>query len=227
MRTDGARPLWRSVAVGAAILSFGLLAYAMQTGAITAFDDRIIALFRVAGEPTRLLGPAWVQEMGRDVTALGSLVFLGLVTAVALGYFALTEQMAAAGELMASGASGTAGAFGLKLLFDRPRPDIVHLARTFTSSFPSGHATLSVAVFLTLAAIVSRHQTRTAVRAYVFAMTSLLIAAVGLSRVYLGVHYPSDVLAGWALGLVCAIASATCVAAWRAAPRPSPTGSKG
>ncbi|HEV7257779.1 MAG TPA: phosphatase PAP2 family protein [Bosea sp. (in: a-proteobacteria)] len=181
----------------------------MQSGAILGLDDAITALFRVAGQPAQPIGPAWVQEMGRDVTALGSLVFLGFVVAAALGYLALTGYMSEARELLLSGAVATVAAFGLKLVFERTRPDIVHLARTFTSSFPSGHATLSVAIFSTLALIVSRHQRSGAARGYICAVTTILIAAVGISRVYLGVHYPSDVLAGWALGLLSSIASAS------------------
>lgn len=197
------------VVAAIAIAAFAGLAFAMQSGAILGLDDAIIALFRVAGQPTQPIGPAWVQEMGRDVTALGSLVFLGFVAAAALGYLALTDHVSAARELLLSGTVATIAAFGLKLVFERTRPDIVHLARTFTSSFPSGHATLSVAIFSTLALIVSRHQRSGVVRVYICAFTTILIAAVGISRVYLGVHYPSDVLAGWALGLLSSIASAS------------------
>lgn len=206
------------VVAAIAIAAFAGLAFAMQSGAILSLDDAVIALFRVAGQPTQPIGPAWVQEMGRDVTALGSLVFLGFAAAAALGYLVLTDQLSEARELLLSGTVATVAAFGLKLVFERARPDIVHLARTFTSSFPSGHATLSVAIFLTLALIAARHQRSGEARGYICAVTIILIAAVGLSRVYLGVHYPSDVLVGWALGLLSSIASA-----WIAGPR-SPMG---
>ncbi|MGY6249851.1 phosphatase PAP2 family protein [Bosea thiooxidans] len=208
MTSATTRSVRMGVVAAIAIAAFAGLAFAVQSGAILGLDDAIIALFRVAGQPAQPIGPAWVQEMGRDVTALESLVFLGFVVAAALGYLALTGYMSEARELLLSGAVATVAAFGLKLVFERTRPDIVHLARTFTSSFPSGHATLSVAIFSTLALIVSHHQRSGVARVYIWAVTTILIAAVGISRVYLGVHDPSDVLAGWALGLLCAVASA-------------------
>ena len=94
----------------------------------------------------------------------------------------------------------------LKLLFARPRPEIEHAVQVFTPSFPSGHATLSAVTFLTLAALLSRVRTRRRVKIYFVSVAVILTVIVGVSRIYLGVHYPTDVLAGWCIGSAWAIA---------------------
>ncbi len=158
MTTSKTRSVRMGVVAAIAIAAFAGLAFAMQSGAILSLDDAVIALFRVAGQPTQPIGPAWVQEMGRMSPHWEASSFSASAAAAALGYLVLTDQLSEARELLLSGTVATVAAFGLKLVFERARPDIVHLARTFTSSFPSGHATLSVAIFLTLALIAARHQ---------------------------------------------------------------------
>ena len=104
----------------------------------------------------------------------------------------------------------------LKLFFERPRPDIVpHAARVFTLSFPSGHATLSAVTYLTLGALLASLHEPLRFKIYFLSLAILLTIAVGISRIYLGVHYPTDVLAGWCLG-----------AAWRQSVGPSSTSYK-
>jgi undecaprenyl-diphosphatase len=134
------------------------------------------------------------------VTALGSFAFLGLLTAAVAGYLLLVRQRALAVLIVAAAFGGMLLSTLLKLGFDRPRPDVPHLARVFTASFPSGHATLSAVVFLTLGALLARAERKRRVKTYFVALAIFLTVAVGVSRVYLGVHYPSDVLAGWCLG---------------------------
>jgi undecaprenyl-diphosphatase len=94
----------------------------------------------------------------------------------------------------------------MKWAFARPRPDLVpHGAEVFTASFPSGHSMMSAVVYLTLGALLARTQADPAVKTYVLVMAVVLTVLVGASRVYLGVHWPTDVLAGWALGGVWAL----------------------
>jgi undecaprenyl-diphosphatase len=89
----------------------------------------------------------------------------------------------------------------LKFSFARPRPDLVVPAvRVFTASFPSGHATMSAITYLTLGALLARTHSEIPVRIYFMTLAGMLTVLVGLSRIYLGVHYPTDVLAGWCIG---------------------------
>jgi undecaprenyl-diphosphatase len=179
------------------ILGFGMLAEEVLEGDTERFDQHILAIFNAGGDP---IGPAWLEEVGRDVTALGSFVFLGLLSAAIVGYLLLIKKPALAVLVVVSALGGTLLSTLLKMGFNRPRPDIESTARVFTASFPSGHATVSAVVFLTLGALLSRGGARRRVKSYFVGLAVFLTVMVGLSRIYLGVHYPSDVLAGWCVG---------------------------
>jgi len=191
--------------VAALILGFGLLAEEVMEGDTASFDQTVILAFRTGGNPADPIGPAWLEEAGRDVTALGSFAFLGFVFAAAVGYLLLVRKRGLALLMVVAVLGGTALSTLLKMGFDRPRPDIPHAARVFTASFPSGHATLSTVTFLTLGALLSRVNADPRVKAYFMFLAVFLTIAVGLSRLYLGVHYPSDVLAGWCVGAAWAV----------------------
>lgn len=204
----GAREVGALIAVfvGAAlILGFGLLASEVAEGDTKQFDMAVLMAFRTPGQPADLLGPPWVEEMVRDVTALGSYTFIIIVVAAAVGYLLLVRKYALALVVTVAELGGMLSSNLLKTAFDRPRPDIEHGARVFTASFPSGHATLSAVTFLTLGALLTRTNADERVKLYFISVAVFLTVLVGISRVYLGVHYPSDVLAGWCLGSAWAI----------------------
>ena len=171
-----------------------------------AIDEAIILWFREPGNPKNPIGPQWAAEFARDITALGGTGVLVLVTMAVAGYFWLDHRRHAFWLVILATMSGTALAYGLKSSFNRPRPDLVpHLAETFTSSFPSGHSMLSAVVYLTLGALLAQLVRKQRLRVYVLTCAVLLTGLIGFTRVYLGVHYPTDVVAGWTAGLAWAV----------------------
>jgi undecaprenyl-diphosphatase len=187
--------------VAAAAWIFLEVADEVLEGEARAFDERVMLAFRTAGDRDDPVGGTWVEELARDVTGLGSLVVLAFLTAATAGFLLLQRKRHLAAYLVLAVATGTAGSSLLKLGFDRPRPDIVaHGHAVYTSSFPSGHSMMSAIVFLTLGVLLATALEKRVMQAYVLALAGLVTIAVGVSRVYLGVHWPTDVLAGWAAG---------------------------
>lgn len=171
-----------------------------------AVDEAIILWFREPGNPKNPVGPHWAAELARDVTALGGTGVLVLVTVAVVGYLGLDRRHHTMWLVILATGTGAALAYGLKSTFNRPRPDLVpHLAETFTSSFPSGHSMLSAIVYLTLGALLAQLVREKRLKVYVLTFAVLLTALIGFSRVYLGVHYPTDVVAGWTAGLAWAV----------------------
>jgi undecaprenyl-diphosphatase len=165
------------------------------------------ALNRWIAQSLRVSGPSpWAEEMFRDLTALGGVVVLTLTTLAVVGYLLLCRMNGAALLVVLAALGGWCLSTLLKHAFDRPRPGLVtHLSHAYTSSFPSGHSMLSAVIYLTLGALLSRFVRRLRRRLYILGVAILLTTLVGVSRVYLGVHYPTDVLAGWSVGLVWAM----------------------
>jgi undecaprenyl-diphosphatase len=184
------------------LLIFGVIADEVMAGSTTRLDEAIIALFR--GGADNLSGPAgplWVQEMARDITSLGSVTVLGLLSSVVVAYLFLTRSRGAAFLVLVAVLGGIAVNSVLKIHFARPRPDIfIPAAKVFTASFPSGHAAFSAITYMTLAALLARVTTSRRLRYYFVTVAVALTFMIGASRVYLGVHYPTDVLAGWCIG---------------------------
>ncbi len=175
-------------------------------GDTQSFDQWAVRNLRHPDDLSRPIGPVWLAEMGRDVTALGGIAVLVLAIAAASGFLAIHGAYRMLAVLLISTVSGIAASLLMKQLFDRPRPEIVpHLSQVYTSSFPSGHSMMSAIVYLTLAALVAPVLRSFWVRFYVIAVAVVLTILIGISRVYMGVHYPTDVLAGWAAGLVWAL----------------------
>lgn len=170
------------------------------------FDTQILLAFREAGRPDDPLGPAWLEEAVRDITGLGSMIVLVLVTAVAIFYFLLVGRRREALLVLVTVGSGQILSSLLKLGIDRPRPDLVpHLAEVQTLSFPSGHAMMAAVTYLTLGSMLAGIVPGRATKIYVLGVAVLITLMVGVSRVYLGVHWPSDVLAGWCAGFAWAM----------------------
>ena len=196
------------VVLGATVWAFVELADEVLEGDTLRYDEAILYAMREAGDPQDPLGPPWFEELMRDVTALGSMFFIVFVTLIVIGFLVLSGQTGGAVLVFVAVAGGTLLSQVLKDAFVRPRPDIVaHGMDTFTASFPSGHATLSAVTFLTLGALLMRLRARRREKAYIITVAVFLTVAVGMSRLYLGVHWPTDVLAGWTIGagwaLVC------------------------
>jgi undecaprenyl-diphosphatase len=190
----------------AALWGFVELAGEVLEGETRAFDERILLALRSPADPSDPLGPGWLEELMRDVTGLGSTGVLTFITLAAAGFLALDRKTHAALLVVAAVGGGMLLSTLLKMGFDRPRPDLVpHGTLVYTASFPSGHATLSAVAYLTLGALLARVQPRLVLKLYLLGLAILLTVSVGVSRVYLGVHWPTDVLAGWALGAAWAL----------------------
>jgi undecaprenyl-diphosphatase len=175
-------------------------------GDIQDLDERIVRAMRNPNDPADPIGPPWLKEVGRDLTALGGVTVLLLVVAAVAGFLAIERRYHALLLVIAATFGGLSINALLKNLYDRPRPSVVpHLAHVMTASFPSGHSMLSAVVYLTLGALLARLVQHRGLKVYLIAVAMLLTFLVGVSRVYLGVHYPSDVLAGWSAGLVWAV----------------------
>jgi undecaprenyl-diphosphatase len=188
--------------VAALLLAFGLIADEVMEGSTTALDRTIILLFRSGSDNlSGPIGPPWVREMARDITALGSVAVLGIVSFVVVAYLLLARSGAEALLVLVAVLGGVTINSLLKIQFARPRPDLfVPAAKVFTASFPSGHAALSAITYMTLAALLARMTVSPRLRVYFVAVAITLTFMIGVSRVYLGVHYPTDILAGWCIG---------------------------
>jgi undecaprenyl-diphosphatase len=192
---------------------FGVLAEEVLEGDTSAFDLAILSALRSQANPADPMGPAWLQEAARDVTSIGSVVFLGFVLVAGVGYLLIVHKRGLAVLMAVSVLGGELLSTILKKGFDRPRPPIPHVTQVFTASFPSGHAMLSAITFLTIGALLARANEDPRLKRYFMALAVFLTVAVGVSRVYLAVHYPTDVLAGWCIGSGWAILCWT-VALW-------------
>ena len=221
MRSAGRWPWSRAVYLGrreigtlailllfaALTLTFGIVANEMSAGNTRGFDNAVVMALRSDANPSDPLGPTWFEGAIRDITSLGSNAVLIILTLGTVGFLALSGARGAALHVLVSVGTGAILIQVLKELFGRVRPDVVPQAVSeVTRSFPSGHATLAAVTYLTLGALVARVQTKPALKMYVLFVAILLTLLVGVSRIYLGVHWPTDVLAGWCLGSAWAIA---------------------
>lgn len=159
-------------------------------------DERIFFVLR-AGQPL------WLTILMRDITALGSVAVLAITVTAVAGFLALRRRFFSMALLLVAAACGGALVTALKLFFSRSRPPLLlhPLIAETSPGFPSGHAMMSAVVYLSLAVLLTRVVPGAGARMYILAAAGVLTMLIGLSRIFLGVHYPSDVLAGWAVGL--------------------------
>lgn len=186
-----------------AIVLFGVarVSSELAEGESFAFDRWILLALREPGDLSRPIGSPWVRAAFLDLTALGGTTVLTLFTIIAAGYLLAARKRLNALLLVASIGLGAIVCTLLKHLFARPRPDLVaHLVDVSSASFPSGHAMNSAVTYLTLGVLLARLEPDRCKTAYLLGAAILLTLLVGASRVYLGVHWPTDVLAGWAVG---------------------------
>lgn len=194
------------ILIGFLLLAFGGFAFLelaseVGEGDTLALDRAILQGLRTAADPSVPWGPDWLRGAMIDVTALGGVSVLTIVTGIAVGYLVAARKLAMAMFVAAAIAGGATVSVLLKDVFERARPDlVVHLVEVSSTSFPSGHAMNSAITYLTLGTLLARAQKGRALRLYLISVAIALTLVIGGSRVYLGVHWPSDVLAGWCVG---------------------------
>jgi undecaprenyl-diphosphatase len=192
--------------VGAALfvaLVSGFIALASEVveKEFQSLDETGVRSFREPSNPAQPVGPSWLPETARDVTAMGSVFVLSVVTVLVTASFLLDRKAPQALAVGLAGGGGVVVSLLLKHAVQRPRPSVVpQLTEVLTSSFPSGHSMMSAAVYVTLAAVAAQFASRKSQRVFLIAAACFVSFLVGLSRIYLGVHYPTDVLAGWMAG---------------------------
>jgi undecaprenyl-diphosphatase len=200
---------WTLISIAlAAISAWGFIELLdeVQEGDTREIDMAIMLAFRAPGDPADPIGPLWLEEAVRDITALGSTPILVIAVLAVFGFLMLAKAWRPAIFTLAASGGGLVLSSLLKEVIDRPRPDLVpHGNVVFTASFPSGHSMMSAVVYFTLAALIARLIERRRLKGYTMGVALILTLLVGVSRVYLGVHWPSDVLAGWAAGAAWAL----------------------
>lgn len=200
------------VALVAVAGTWGFVALAgfVVAGDTQGLDEWALAALRDPADPARPRGPAWLAKAAADATALGGYTVVALVTLAVVGYLLLSRHYRTTAMVLAAAAGGGLVNHLLKAVFGRARPEIVpHLTTVGSPSFPSGHAMLSAAVYLALAVLLARILRRRWAKIYVVSVGLATTGVVGFTRVYLGVHYPSDVLGGWLAGIAWALACGT------------------
>lgn len=187
--------------VAGGIYTFLAIAEEMSDNELARMDSALLLFFRDPADLSQPVGPPWFHQTVVEITTLGGYPVLVTLVAAVAGFLLVSRKFGPALFMLGSIITGTLASHLLKIVYDRPRPDLVdHLVQIHTASFPSGHATMSAVVYLTLATLIVRLVDDLAVRIYVVLVAIFLTFAVGMSRIYLGVHWPSDVFAGWALG---------------------------
>ncbi len=201
-------PVVLLVLIAGGIWAFAGLTEEVKEGGTRRFDERILLALRNPANHTDPLGPPWVEEVERDFSSLGGVAVMSLLTLGVIGFLLLDRKNHAAVLVLIAVGGGLLLSSVLKHGVDRPRPDLVpHGSYVYTSSFPSGHSTMAAATYLTLGVLLSRVHRQRRIKVFLLSFAILITVLVGISRVYLAVHWPTDVLAGWTLGgmwaLVC------------------------
>ena len=203
-----ARWIWPALVI-AALAALGVVAVLMESiaeGGSFRFDTALLVALRRPGHLDQPIGPSWLLQSAIDLSALGGFTLQWLLGGASVLFLVDIRRRAEAAWLSASIVGASILNAGLKSLLHRPRPELVpHLANVSNASFPSGHAMISAAIYLTIGAMMAETQPSRSARTFLMSFTAVLVLLIGASRIYLGVHWPSDVLAGWCLGTVWAL----------------------
>lgn len=205
----------RSEKIGLGVVVFCLvgfiaLVFSIETSFVLALDESVIRMLRSGEHLEKLVGPRWLQECARDYTALGGYAVLLMLTLLVYGFLRLEQRRSAGLFIVATVVSGYIMGMVLKETIGRPRPEIVpHLSGVDSGiggpSFPSGHSTMSTVVYVTMALMLSQLSSHKRVKVFLLVAPLAIAFVVGASRVMMGVHYPTDVLGGWMVGLAWAV----------------------
>jgi len=195
------------IVIALGIMTFIELADDMTESDGQAFDQSVLAMLRPFADPSRPWGPWWLKEAADDITSLGGISVLGLFATIAILFLIFQRKRLSALLLVLGLAGGVMLSEGLKSLFERERPPAAYQAvETINASFPSGHALLSAVFYLSLGVMLSRAFTQRRMKTYVMGVAILMTVLVGITRIYLGAHWASDVFAGWSVGAAWAMA---------------------
>ena len=188
--------------IAGAIWAFAEVADEVREGESQEFDESILRALRRPDDPNEPIGPAWLKGVARDFTSLGGVAVITVVCVGSAGFLALQRKWHLVILVLASIGGGALVSTGLKNWFERPRPShVAHLVEVQSLSFPSGHSLLAAVTYLTLGTLLARTTSDRRLKIYILSMAVILTGIIGITRLYLGVHYPTDVLAGWCAGI--------------------------
>jgi undecaprenyl-diphosphatase len=180
-----------------------LVSLSVVSGKINFLDNSILLSFRNARNTSIPAGPEWLLSFMLDVSALGSATIVFLVTILTSGLLILKNKYSSLRVILFAFIGGGIIELLMKEIFSRQRPQIVlHFVNVNSLSYPSGHSAMSAIIYISLIFIIFTLDIKTSIKIYFLYSAVFLILIIGISRIYLGVHYPSDVLGGWALGLI-------------------------
>jgi len=195
-----------ALGMGVALLIFRQIAHTVGAGDAGAFDRAVLDALRPHDSAEHSLGVAWANIAANDFSAMGSVSVLAFIVVMTCGLFLSLRRRAEAVVLLLASGGGLALTNFLKDMFQRGRPPLTpEQAAGLNASFPSGHAMLSATVYLTLGALIGHFAPSRLIRFYVLGVALLLTGVIGLSRIYLGLHWTTDVLGGWCIGAAWAL----------------------
>lgn len=190
--------------IGGLVFAFIKIGRAVSGNETSGFDETILLALRDA--PDDPIGPPSLTAAVMHISALGSGAVTGLIVLITTLFFVVSKHYRYALLMIACSLGTLAGMALLKDFYERERPTVVtHIDPPGGHSFPSGHSMISAALYMTLAVLIARTLQTRRQRVFVVAMGAIMMMLIGLTRLYLGVHYPTDVLAGWTAGLLWAL----------------------
>lgn len=184
------------------LILFLILTAAVSFNLTLSFDKTVLLSLRNKNNLSVPLFNTWLLPLMRGITFLGNSDSVTVITFLLAVYLIVKKEFGLLGIILAAIISGSLIDLFLKWYFARNRPEIVpHLVTAYYYSFPSGHAFISAVLYPAVAIIFIRITDNITVKTYITVITVLLVLLIGFSRIYLGVHFPSDVIAGWLIGL--------------------------